>query len=366
MQRLSFEKIFYHREHLNEVLSGSMEVFPIHLELGLTNFCNHNCEFCYAAGSKFSADASRRRVEIDTNRLLEIIGELRSLGIRSTNLVGSGESTLHQDFVKIIEGIRQADVEIGLFTNGSNIKGDIARAVAEYLTFVRFSFTGASRAVHKRAQGADDYRQIISHIDQLVRLRGRAKLPTIGVQFILTEYSAGDLFRAIERARELGVDYFQVKPVFPPRDSRANTCGLDLLKATQLVHEAKRREGDGLEIHIKPEQMRLVSENITARPYEKCRGSLTTTVLEADLNLYFCSNQKCREFCYGNLQEASFRDVWRGGKRERIFAEVAVNHCPAACRMDPLNRIYDKILKGETSAPAELPTPRREDHINFL
>ena len=283
MQRLSFEKIFYHKEHLNEVLSGSTGVFPIHLELGLTNFCNHNCEFCYAAGSKFTADPSRRRVEIDTDRLGEIIREMRSLGVRSTNLVGSGESTLHRDFVQIIAGIRQADVEIGLFTNGSNVKGDIARAVADHLTFVRFSFTGAGSAVHKRAQGADDYLQIISNIDRLVRRRGQAKLPTIGVQFILTEYSAGDLFRAIDMARELGIDYFQVKPVFPQRGSPAKTCGLDLLKATQLVHEAKLREGDGLEIHIKPEQMRLVSENITARPYEKCRGSLTTTVLEATL-----------------------------------------------------------------------------------
>ena len=93
MQRLSFEKIFYHKEHLNEVLSGSTEVFPIHVELGLTNFCNHNCEFCYAAGSKFTADPSRKRVEIDTDRLGEIIREMRSLGVRSTNLVGSGEST---------------------------------------------------------------------------------------------------------------------------------------------------------------------------------------------------------------------------------------------------------------------------------
>ena len=79
MQRLSFEKIFYHKEHLNEVLSGSTEVFPIHVELGLTNFCNHNCEFCYAAGSKFTADPSRKRVEIDTDRLGEIIREMPSV-----------------------------------------------------------------------------------------------------------------------------------------------------------------------------------------------------------------------------------------------------------------------------------------------
>ena len=89
-------------------------------------------------------------------------------------------------------------------------------------------------------------------------------------------------------------------------------------------------------------------------------------MLEADLNLYFCSNQKCRAFCYGNLKEASFTDVWLGGKREQMFADLVVNNCPAACRMDPLNRIYDKILKGEMSAPAELPAPRRDDHINFL
>ncbi|MCP4707816.1 MAG: hypothetical protein GY869_04260, partial [Planctomycetes bacterium] len=71
-------------------------------------------------------------------------------------------------------------------------------------------------------------------------------------------------------------------------------------------------------------------------------------------------------FCYGNLKDASFRDVWRSGKREQIFSDLVVHNCPAACRMDPLNRIYEKIVKGEMSAPAELPEPRCEDHINFL
>ncbi|KPK76266.1 MAG: hypothetical protein AMJ79_07235 [Phycisphaerae bacterium SM23_30] len=366
MQRLSFEKIFYHKKHLYDVLSGEVEVFPIHLELGLTNFCNHNCPFCYAADSKFAADARRQKIEIPTGRLLEIIRRMRELGIRSTNLVGSGESTLHRDFVNIIEGIRRLDVEIGLFTNGSEIKGEIAQGIVENLTFIRFSFTGAGGEIHKKTQGADNYLQIISNIDHLVRLRGNRRLPTIGIQFILTEYSAGDLFKAVDMAKELGVDYFQIKPVFPQRGSKDVRIGLDLNKALQLAFEAKNLQDDRLEIHIKPEQMRLVVENITERPYVKCLGSLTTTVLEADLNLYLCSNQKCPAFCYGSLAQDEFTEVWLSDKRQRMLAELPVNSCPAACRMDPLNRIYDKILKGEMTVPTELPQPRAEDHINFL
>jgi radical SAM protein with 4Fe4S-binding SPASM domain len=141
---------------------------------------------------------------------------------------------------------------------------------------------------------------------------------------------------------------------------------LDLHKALQLVNQAKERQDEKTQIYIKPQQMRLVSENITERPYTRCLGSLTTTVLEADLNLYLCSNQKCPEFCYGNLTENSFRSSWLSDRRQQILNQLKVNNCPAACRMDPLNRIYDKVIKGNLAIPAQQLHPRPEDHVNFL
>ena len=366
MERLSFEKIFYHRRHLDDVLGRPERAFPIHLELGLTNFCNHDCAFCYAAQSKFSAESGRRRTEIPAERLFAIVQEMREWGLLSVNMVGSGEGMLHSDFVAIVERIRRMGVELGIFTNGSNVKGAVARAIVDNLTFVRFSLTGATTKVHKKAQGVGGFYGVLANIDDLVRLRGGKKTPTIGIQFILTDYSAGDLFRAIEIAGDLGVDYFQIKPVFPQRGRDGCDNGLELDNALQLVNRAKELQNERLKIYIKPEQMRIVSENITDRCYRKCLGSCTTTVLEADLNLYVCSNQKVAEFCLGNLGERSFEELWLSQERRRLLAGIDVNNCPAACRMDPLNIIYDKINKGQLAIPDQLPEPTVGSHVNFL
>ncbi len=364
MNRLSFDKIFHHHEHLNRVLSEG-DAYPLHLELGLNNFCNHDCEFCAAAQSKFEVGGDR--VEIDKNRFLEIVGEMQSLGLKSTNIVGSGEPTLHRHFPEIVSGIKERGVEIGLFTNGSNARGRVAQAIIDNLTFVRFSVTGASNRVHEMAHGTRDFYRIIDNLSSLVSMRGDSVFPTIGLQFILIHYSAPDLPRIVDIARDVGVDYLAIKPVIGVEGTRSSKSELTIDETLKLLKEVKRMEGDGLEIHVKPEQTKIVYENDPGdRGYSRCLGCLTTTTLEANFNLYICDNRKKDQFLLGNLRDKGFREVWDSDRRKKVMADVDVGTCPVACRMDPLNRLYQKILDGEVEIPYSLPDPRPEDHINFL
>ena len=128
ISRLSFEKVFYFPDHLQALVDGK-EAYPIHLQIGPVNYCNHDCTFCYAARSMFDAQ-NAPRTQIDVARMLEIVEEMVPLGLRAATLVGSGEPTLHPQIDEIISGLAQRNVEVGLFTTGSCVTDKIAGLIS--------------------------------------------------------------------------------------------------------------------------------------------------------------------------------------------------------------------------------------------
>lgn len=363
--RLSFEKIFFHKEHLEKLLTKG-EAYPVHMDLGLVNYCNHDCTFCYARRSMFDS-IGQERSRINADRLMEIIEEMHSLGLKSVTLVGSGEPTLHPATDSIIEEIHKRGVEVGMFTNGSGLRPTVNEAVVDHCRFIRFSLTGASREIHDLVHANGDYERILGNIRQLVEFRGKSKFPTIGIQFVLASYSAPDVVRGAEQARSMGVDYYEIKPAFPSigkSDQLPNT--LSTAEMADLMLEAKTFETEDFQVYAKVDQMEGVIRNSPRRIYNDCLGCRTSTTLEADLNLYICDNQKTPKYIFGNLEKASFAEVWNGPRRAEILEQLDVQRCPPQCRMDPLNIILQHLRDGQDQIPDDLELPDPEIHPNFL
>jgi hypothetical protein len=63
------------------------------------------------------------------------------------------------------------------------------------------------------------------------------------------------------------------------------------------------------------------------------------------------------KFCYGNIYNNSFEEIWEGDKRkesyEYIQNELDINNCRVNCRMDDINR-YLWSLKNPNA------------HVNFI
>lgn len=97
------------------------------LNIKLLNSCNGKCEFCIAAGTplKKSADAQKF---IDTVNSMTKFSKVDVLG---------GEPTLYSDLVKVLKGIRPYKKDIGIISNGSNLK--IIKECIPYLDTVTLS-----------------------------------------------------------------------------------------------------------------------------------------------------------------------------------------------------------------------------------
>lgn len=82
------------------------------LNIKLLNGCNGKCEFCIASGTLFKKSADAQKF-IETANAMTEFSKVDVLG---------GEPTLYPDLVKVLRGIRPYKKDIGIISNGSNLK----------------------------------------------------------------------------------------------------------------------------------------------------------------------------------------------------------------------------------------------------
>ncbi len=85
--RMDSHKLIYHPDTVARWLKGE-NVYPIELEIGLTNACNHRCIFCAVDYTGYQAE------KIDHIILKKNLAELASKGFEGTVCQGIKEHCL--------------------------------------------------------------------------------------------------------------------------------------------------------------------------------------------------------------------------------------------------------------------------------
>ena len=364
MERLSFEKVFYHVDHLNDYINKG-DCYPVHMIAGLANRCNHACIWCYAHDTISTRYNDNNFAPAEM--IVNTINEAAQLGLRSVTLVGTGEPTLHPEFIEIIKGIKSSGVDIGIFTNGSLINEQMAEVIVNTHTFLRLSCSGYGleehNKIHHAGRPVNDFDRIVDNmmclLNKRVNKRGGQLFPTIGVQFSVNHHNYKSLLPACRFWKDVGVDYYALKPVYKNRnvpEHEDNEVPFD--EVIELMKEAELLEDNRFKVYAKHEQFKKVLNNKnTHRGYEECHGQAFTTFLDPDGTLYICGNMHGQEkFSIGNVMKSgSFKAVWEGEVRRLLLRNLDVSKCPIGCRMDPLNLIIEDLTK-----------PAQEIHPNFL
>lgn len=360
-KRLSFEKVFYHQDHLYDYIRTGDTVGPVHMVVGLTNVCNHACIFCHSYSTR--ARHYNKNDFAPADMVIRTVEEAAQLGLKAVTLVGTGEPTLHSAFVEIARAIKSAGVEMALFTNGSRLDEDEVQAVVDTHTFVRLSCNAASCEEHNRMHHAgrqvNDFDRIVAGIRALLERRGGSPFPTVGVQFVVIHHNWQSLLRACRFWKEVGVDYYAIKPAYTNLDvpgHEENEAPLE--EVIGLMKEAEQLGDETFTVYAKYEQFgRVLGDKAQPRNYDRCHGQAFMTFLDPDGKLYVCGNMEGKEeFSIGNVIESgSFGAVWSGSRRKQLLRDLDVSKCLDACRMDPLNRIIEDLLH-----------PDPQGHPNFL
>ncbi len=325
-------KLVYHYDRLSE-LFNSGQTRPVHVTVGLTNYCNHKCTWCYI---DFVKDI-KHRVNADFDKMLLALQDAKSMGAKAMTLVGDGEPTLYPRFAEFVETASRMGYDIGLFTNGGWKDDAVTEAIIKNLRFVRFSVDAATHDKHKATHLTNDFEQVLENISSISKNKPSGL--AVGVQFAVNEHNIDDVVSAAKLYGEIGVDYISYKPVY--KNDLNEQHAENMVQAEKLknaLQEAKQFENKNFGVYWKSWQMEsLVYDKNSSRGYDKCLAVWLSPYIDEDGRVEFCGNLKGRGFTIGNIYEKSFKDIW--GSKEHLDSVVRIDleQCPRGCKLHGIN-----------------------------
>jgi len=347
---LDGHKINYHYKEIADMFDGKLQA-PIYVEISPTGICNHKCLFCHynylGHEGKFKKD-----------KILELVKELASMGVKSVVFAGNGEPTLHIDTIKAIQLAYDLGMDVAMSTNGALLKDEHFEILAKCLTWIRFSFNAGSKEnyayVHQTSN--DDWDKVIENIRKLKSTKDRLKSKlTIGTQFVLIPENKDFALEHGKMLKGLGVDYFSVKHFY---DHSRNEFSVTQQIADSFIDDLDK-ESQKLSNENFKFLVRSTSNLSSSRIYNKCYGLEFITFIDENGDVYSCfSHQYDKKTIMGNIFEDSFRQIWKSSQKQDslnyINDCIVKNNCQPNCRHHQINNYLWNIKNPSV------------EHINFI
>ena len=94
------------------------------LEIEISLRCNFRCPYCYVPDKSFPDN------EFSKKEIYDVILQAKDMGAKKIIILG-GEPSIHPHILEIIRFMKQEDLEVEMFTNGSGISKDFALQLFE-------------------------------------------------------------------------------------------------------------------------------------------------------------------------------------------------------------------------------------------
>lgn len=339
--RMDSHKLIYHPQVVARWAAGE-DIYPIELEVGLTNACNHRCTFCAVDYTGYQANY------IDSRMLLSNLQELAPKGVKSIIYAGEGEPLLHKDAPDMINRTKSYGIDAAMSTNGVLLKPEVSRECLKSLTWVRFSMSGIQeKTYHSIQRGREgDLSRVLSNIQEAVKVKKDQGLQTtLGVQLLLLPENKDEIVQMGKELRGIGVDYFTVKP-FSKHPQSGNLVQVDYKEMLELESEVAGLKTDSFQVYFRAYSMKKLE---CKRSYQHCWALPFMVYLDAKGNLWPCIVFMGKEeLKYGNIYEQTFVKIWEGSHRKSIndyFMHMDLEqNCRELCRLDEMNRYLNELV----------------------
>lgn len=286
---------------------------------------------CIACGSRAGA---ARPNELDTDECLDVVAQLRELGVGEVTIIG-GEAYLRNDFITIIRAIRDAGMRCTMVTGGRNLTAARIEAMREAgINAVGVSIDGT-------ADTHDELRGVVgSHaaaMRALADLRAAGITTTVNTQ--INRKSLPELDRVLDDVAALGIRSWQLQ--LTAAFGRAADHPELLLQPYMMLELQERLRSlldrcDALGIRLWPAnnlgyfgplEARLRKTQKVAGHTKGCVAGRHQIGLEADGAVKGCPSLGGPENVAGNVRQHRLRALWEGTRelayiRERTTAEL--------------------------------------------
>jgi MoaA/NifB/PqqE/SkfB family radical SAM enzyme len=348
VKQFSSDKILKHLDRVSEWVAGGNPA-PITVEIDMTNVCNHHCPECVV--NYFREDNAKRLPRELAER---VIREMAESGVRGLIFTGGGDPLCHTDTPDMIALARSLGMDVALITNGQLLNEKSMRIALENCLWVRVSIDGVTPQTFKLMHGMNekDFDTVVQKVKELVAMKHTiGSRATIGIGYLTSEATEGDMVLAAKTCKEWGVDYLQFRPL---QIHRGGKFEYDWREVETKIDEACSYSGDGYEVLYSKHKYEMIKRKDYGRDYGKCFGHQFASTIAADGKMYICCHTRGYDkYCIGDLRKNSFHEIWNSEERMKAAERIDFKDCIPLCRDNTFNQILWQIKK-----------PR--EHENFL
>lgn len=329
-------KLLLHKEKTDSILDVQNgrkkmdELFPISVELHLTDRCNLSCEWCT------DKEIRKHGATLDPTVLQKLFCEFWRHGTGIT-LEGGGEPTLHPAFREIVAAGEASGVAMGLITNGTVDISDCIRK----LRWVRVSLDASTQEEYKKEKGVDRFAHVLENLKKISAARN-AEETFIGVGYVLTTRNQSHLIELVEQLDHIGIDYIYLRPVEEAEEIAPSLDDLLKLKKKLAEFTADKRLKYMISIND-----RVIDKNAGL----PCVAHSLTSIIHANGDVALCEKRRNDEIILGNIYEQSFDEIWVSPYREQISQKLLQKECQngcSACRVTGFNMVFEQLEKVHT------------------
>jgi len=355
-------KLHFHPDVVSKIIAAEkdpsklQQVPPIYVEISPVGACNHRCTFC--AVDYIGYDAHNRLKKED---LISVIEDMGKIGVKSIMFAGEGEPLLHSSMAEIVGAARRSMIDVAFTTNAVPLTKKFVDSALDKISWIKVSLNAGSPSTYSKVHRTreKDFQIVIDNLKYAVKFKKENNLSVkIGVQSILLPENKHEMYDLAKMVRdEIGVDYFVVKP-FSQEPSSINTQYIDINYMSDSLRSEEESicslSNDNFNVEYRSETMLNYHED-SDRRYTTCYSTpIVMAYLMANGDIYGCKDHLLDpKFCYGNILNNSFKEIWHGKKRfdslSYVLNDLDVSNCRVNCRLDKVNRfladlIDDKVL----------------------
>lgn len=327
---------------------GSSKIGPYVVELDPTAACDMACPGC------ISEDIIAEGGRFSNKRLIEFPSEFEKAGVKAVILIGGGEPLTHPRVGDFISMCASLDIRIGITTNGTLI-GRYLDVIAEHSDWTRVSMDAGSEALFDKLRPTKSGRSAFKSILENMEALGKKKKGLMGYSYLLQSPADGenvvnnlnDLLLAAKLAKNVGCDYFEVKPSYAWRGDVPHALMVHssefLTQAKMIIEELDTLEDDSFSI-LHAINLKHSLEGVQAvqlKDYTVCPSAQLRTLVTPK-GVYVCPYWRGKDnFRLGDLNQQSLVELW--SSEEKVSAMK---------RLDPSRDCKFHCLRHDTNNAA--------------
>ena len=354
-------KMHYHPDRVAQWMAGrdswetAKSIYPVYVEISPMGACNHRCTFCAVDYIGY------KTISLDIEVLRKTLPEMGQLGVRSVMFAGEGEPLLHKQINEIVTLTKQSGIDVAFTTNLSLLPKNFTTEALPSISWIKASINAGTAETYSQIHRtkASHFDAAVNNMRALVEERRKSGLSVnLGIQCLLLPENHDEIEGLAKLSREIGVDYLVVKPYSQHEYSLTRTYEHLTYKDFMAMEETLNAyNSDNFNVVFRSNTMRKYDSDDR---YPRCFatpfmwGYIMASGVVSGCSAYLLDPR----FEYGNINEASFKEIWEGERRKGsydfVMNELNIEECRKNCRMDEVNRYLYKL------------TDAQPPHVNFI